>query len=189
MIQCFQFFNSCLSPTQLETLFIKIKNTKSEDLILERLWVNGSPMAEVNSITLATAAFKLKELHLGWKSALTTEQLECIFKELIRKAENQSDKSPLKLTVISFASNDLTAVPSDLVVKAISKLKRVGFFLVKLSTAQLHGIFSLVAEKRCDRLKYIDLRGIELSGVSPSLRQQAKMNQDVEIKYDEDFDD
>ena len=151
--------------------------------------VCGSPLSEDTSSTLATAAIKIKELYFGWNSALTTEQLECIFKEVIKKAENQSDKSPLKLTDISLPNNDLTAVPSELVVKAMSKLKSVGFFGVKLSTAQLHGIFSLVAEKRCDGLKNIDLSRIKLSGVSPSLRQQAKMNQDVEIKYDEDFDD
>ena len=179
-IEWVQFSSS--SSTQLETLFIKIMNTKNEDLILERLDVCGSPLSEVNSITLATAAIKLKELYFGWNSALTTEQLECIFKEVIKKAENQSDKSPLKLTDISLPNNDLTAVPSELVVKAMSKLKSVGFFGVKLSTAQLHGIFSLVAEKRCDGLKYIDLSEVEMSGVLPSLRQKAKMNKDVEIE-------
>ena len=108
---------------------------------------------------------------------------------MIRKGENQTEKSPLKLTQIDLSWNDLTAVPSDLVVKAISKLKRALFFSAKLSTDQLHGIFSLVAEKRCDGLKNIDLSRIKSSGVSPSIRQQAKMNKDVEIKYDEDFDD
>ena len=182
-------YSAFLSPTQLENLFIKIQNTKSEDLILEGLNVCGSPLSEVTSITLATAAIKLKELYLGWDCTLTSEQLECIFKEVIRKGENQTEKSPLKLTQIDLSWNDLTAVPSDLVVKAISKLKRALFFSAKLSTDQLHGIFSLVAEKRCDGLKNIDLSRIKSSGVSPSLRQQAKMNQDVEIKYDEDFDD
>ena len=63
----------------------------------------------------------------------------------------------------------------------ISDLEEVFLLDTGLTTEQLTEIYRMVADRRCSRMREIDLYGNDHSAVSQDLRDRARLNQSVEI--------
>jgi uncharacterized protein YjbI with pentapeptide repeats len=94
-----------------------------------------------------------------------------------------ADRKAQRLRKIDLSFNDHSSVRSDLEVTAmeVSGLEEVELVETDLTTEQLTGIYTMVADRRCSRLREINLSGIDLSSVSQELRDRAELNQSVKI--------
>jgi len=165
-----------LRTDQLNGLVTYIR--RAENLQLKHLGLGWNILSEVPSDILADAVVRLEECYLDYCN-LTTNQHNGLF-TFIRKAKN------LQLKHLGLAGNNLSEVPSDILAGAVVRLETVDFENQYLTKDQLCRIFTLIAQRKCGKLKEISLD--EISGVSRDLFHSAGMNTDVEILYDH-YDD
>ena len=80
--------------------------------------------------------------------------------------------------------NNLSSVPTQMLVAVISGLEEVYLTETELTTEQLTGIYRMVADRRCPRLREINLGGNNRSSsISQDLQDRAGLNESVFI-YD-----
>ena len=104
---------------------------------------------------------------------MTSEQLYEIFNRLL----------DTELRFLNLSYCDLSSVPADILVSGISGLEEVCLTFTDLTTQQLLEIFMMVAERRCGRVRKINLLGnFAIYDVSEDLIDSAKLNQSVEIR-------
>ena len=165
-------------------------NTKSLQLI--KCWgsvINMRSLAlSVNKVfiphippkLLAQALTKL-ETFLVFGGRITAAQISAVFTGLSAVKDH-------KLKTLGFnndlSGTDLSSIPTDILVAGISGLEKVSLRFSALSTEQLTGIYRMVADRRCSRMRQIDLGGNNLRSVSQDLRDRAKLNQSVNIMVD-----
>ena len=77
--------------------------------------------------------------------------------------------------------NNLSSVPTQMLVAVISGLEEVYLTETELTTEQLTGIYRMVADRRCPRMREICLEDNDLDSISQDLRERAKLNQSVQI--------
>ena len=106
---------------------------------------------------------------------LSSGQLQTLFSKIA-----EADATVLQHLDVSF-NPQVGQVPSELLVAAVSRLESVRLYNCFLATDQLTAIYRMVAERRSGRLEELDCNGNDLSEVSLSLRNQAKLNEDVRI--------
>ena len=163
-----------LSEDHSLVLFEKIAST--EDIKLKRLSINHD-LSDISPDILAEAVVRLEEINM-WNTELIPDQVQSIFNE-IANCEN------LKLTNLDIGYNDLSTVPADVLVKAISRLEKVYLENIRHTPTQSHAIFTLVAERRSSTLRYVDLDQNVVRSVPDILREKAKENTSVQLIYDD----
>ena len=89
----------------------------------------------------------------------------------------------LSLTDLDISYNVLSAVPADVLVSAISRLKKVNLENTDLTPVQINDIFTLVAENTSSKLRHLELRNNDISSVPGELRERAKLGS-VQIHCD-----
>ena len=78
--------------------------------------------------------------------------------------------------------NNLSSVPTQMLVAVISGLEEVYLTETELTTEQLTGIYRMVADRRCPRLREINLGGNNRSSsISQDLQDRAGLNESVFI--------
>ena len=113
----------------------------------------------------------------------TSDPAESIFHK-IANCEN------LKLTELNISSNDLSSVPADVLVEAISRLKKVSLQNSQLVRTQIIAILTLLAERTSTTLRYVNLLDNDVSSVPREFLERAKEKcENVQIDYDSDDDD
>ena len=87
-----------------------------------------------------------------------------------------------KLRTLHLSNNDLSLVPTEMLVRAImSGLEVVTLAFANLTPIQLTGIYTMVADRNPQRLRLIRLGGNDLSSIPQDLIQRAGLNQSVMI--------
>ena len=145
-----------------------------EDLRLRNLVLSEYNLSSVPTNILVAVISGLEKVTLD-ETYLTKEQLIEIF---IRLSVSEDHK----LRKLKFFGNDLSLVPTDLLVAGVSGLETVELIFNDLTTEQLSGIYRMVADRGCSRMRKIVLIGNDLSSISPDLRGRAKLNQSVYIR-------
>ena len=84
-----------------------------------------------------------------------------------------------KLKTLDLFYNNLRSVPTETLVAGISGLEEVNLAGTKLTTEQLTGIYRMVADRRCSRLRKINLHGNDF--ISHDLWDRARLNESVQI--------
>ena len=110
------------------------------------------------------------------RTSLTKQQLTGIFTGLSVQG------CDLKLKTLDLEWSSLKSVPTDILVAGISGLEVVNLMGTNLSREQLTGIYMMVADRRCSRLRRIKLGGNnDRSYISQDLWERAQLNQSVRI--------
>ena len=161
-----------LSPSHLKSLLNQMADGKC--FKLKHLNLSYNDMCRVPSELLVAAIQRLERVNLGG-SALTTEQLHSLFSDL---AEGNCSK----LKHLDLNNNDMSQIPSELLVAATQRLESVDFIQSRLTTEQLMALYEMVAERMSGSLKEIIIIAIDLSMVPSSLIQRAKLNKSVSIR-------
>ena len=144
------------------------------DLRLRELSLKHEDLSSLEPSVLVGAISRLESLTL-FKCDLTASQLRAIFSQL-------SVSEHHKLTFLRLAHNDLSSVPPELLVTAImSGLEEVDLYKTNLTPVQLTEIYTMVAERKPQRLRRITLSRNDLSSVPPDLIQRAGVNRSVVI--------
>merc|ERR1711879_351246 len=87
-----------------------------------------------------------------------------------------------KLRNLQLEGRELSSVPTEILVAGISGLEKVDLTFTKLTTNQLKGIYRMVAERDCSRLRKINISwNNNIRNISRKLLDRAKLNQSVEI--------
>ena len=105
-------------------------------------------LSHIPADTMAEAVVRLKEIDVN-DTFLTPEQVQSIFNK-IANCEN------LKLTHLNIRRNDLSSVPVDVLVEAISRLETVDLRNTHLNPDQAETIFHKIAN--CEKLKLTKLK-------------------------------
>ena len=125
-------------------------------------------LSHISPDILAEAVLRLEYIDLCRKE-LTPDQVKTTFSKLAN-CEN------LPMKVLDISENDLSSVPTNVLVKAISRLETVTLDSTRLIPTQINGIFSLVAERTSLKLRKVDLRSNEVRSVPEELRERCMMN-------------
>ena len=160
-----------LTPDQVQSIFHKIANCENQKLT--ELCIGGNNLSSIPADELARAISRLETVKMV-STKLTPDQVQSIFHMI-------ADCMNLKLTKLDISPNILSSVPADVLVKAISRLKKVNLKDSDLTPAQIIAIYTLVAERRSSTLREV---GIEeesvsaqgISSVPDELRERAKSN-------------
>ena len=128
---------SYLSADQSVALMEKIA---SEEIRLRKLLLYFCNLSAVSQDILAKAVVRLENVSLAM-TRLSPDQVQSIFTK-ISNCEN------LKLTELDISDNILSSVPADVLVKAISRLKRVNMSNTSLTRDQVTAIFIFRTTKR-----------------------------------------
>ena len=147
-----------------------------EDHKLKTLELNSYDLSSVPTDILVAGIFGLEKMNLAgtW---LTTEQLTGIFTGLSVLEDH-------KLKTLILNKNNLSSVPTQMLVAVISGLEEVYLTQTELTSEQLTGIYRMVADRRCPRLREINLGGNNRSSsISQDLQDRAGLNESVFI-YD-----
>ena len=155
-----------INPGQVWFLFEKIAS--SEDMKLRELNLSQVSVSHIPPDILSQGLAKLEELDAS-NSKLTPGQVSAVFQQLANSEHHN-------LRTLTLDHNDLSAVPSQILASAISGLEEAGLVETCLTTNQLTGIFSLVAERKCPRMRRILLSGNH-SLIPKELYDQAMMCQ------------
>ena len=129
-----------LTPPQIYFLFKAIQESGEEELKLRGLDPSNKNLAHIPANMLAEATIKLRHVNL-LKTEITRNQAKALF-TMIASAEN------LRTTVLVISYNDLSAVPENILVKAIEKLERVNLTQTKLNTAQMTAILGIISPQK-----------------------------------------
>merc|ERR1712062_411464 len=109
---------------------------------------------------------------MGSRTELTSEQLTGIFTHLSTMEDH-------KLRNLRLGNNNLSSVPTETLVTGISGLEEVNLPNTKLTTEQLTGIYRMVANRECSRLRKIHIGGNDVRGISQNLRERARLGKSV----------
>ena len=133
-----------LSWDPVMALFNKISS--DENIKLLKLSTDViTNLSHIPPETMAVAVVRLKEIDVN-DTFLTAEQVQSIFNKI-------ADCENLKLTRLNISDNDLSSVPADVMVKAISRLEspNLNLAVTQLTPDQAQSIFTEFAD--CENLK------------------------------------
>ena len=159
---------------QISAVLTKLSVEK--DHKLRTLALTHNDLSSVPTDILVAGISGLEKVDLSWTS-LTSQQLTGIFSSL-------SDNEGHKLRDLNLRTNDLSSVPTETLVAGISGLEEVNLSSNQLTTEQLTGIYEMVADRRCPRMREISLWGNDLDSISNDLRYEADLNHLVTLWSD-----
>ena len=139
-----------LNATQCNAIFWLVAG-KSK---LKELDISDNDLSSVNKHDMAKAVNNMEKIDLE-DTKLTNQQCSQIFK----CAENESN-----LKVMKIGHNDLRAVESGSMARAVGKMEECGLQYSKLTNQQAEDIFKHINED-C-KLKNFNIRGVNLSSVN-----------------------
>ena len=122
---------------------------------------------------LSRAVTKLERFEAP-RSRLTADQISAVFTSLSATKEHKLEYLDLRL-------NDLVSVPADIMAAGISGLEAVLLNVTQLTGEQLSGIYRMVADRRCSRLREIKISRYHPSSISQDIQDRAKLNESVKI--------
>merc|ERR1711988_1052683 len=161
-----------LTPDQVQSIFHEITNCANLQLTEQDISFNDLSSVPVD--VLVNAISRLETVNLTG-THLTPDQTQGIFQK-IANCEN------LKLTELGIRYNNLSSVPADVLVKAISRLETVDLRRSQLVPAQILAIFTLVAERTSSTLRELNLEDNDLSCVHKNLRRRSRRNISTELQ-------
>ena len=162
------FFDCKLTTEQLHKLLSELAGGKCSKLKHLNLSVND--MSQIPSELLVAHTQRLERVNFRG-CELTTEQLRSLLSEL---AEGNCSK----LKHLNLNLNNMSQIPSELLVVATQRLEIVNFRGCKLTTEQVTALYQMVAERRSGSLKTLV---ISRNDVPPSLIERAKLNKSVSL--------
>ena len=133
----------------------------------------NSDIPHIPAELLSKAVTKL-ETFRAIGDVLTAAQISAVFTRLSVMGEH-------KLKTLNLSRNNLSSVHTNILVAGISGLEVVYLEETELTTEQLTGIYRMVADRRCSRLRKINLSGNDLSSVSQDIQDRARLNESVQI--------
>ena len=161
--------SSChLSSEQLTAIYQRISSSTS----LKELLIRANNHRKVPSDLLASALIRLEKVDIS-ACVLSSEQLRTLLSNIAASS---------KLQHLRLNYNNLSEVPSELLVTAVSTLKAVGLKFADLTADQVSALYRMVAEKRAGKLKYLYMRNYHYRDLY-DLYSQAQLNKDVRIEY------
>ena len=101
-----------------------------------------------------------------------------MFRYICNSVTGLAVEKNLPLTSLDLGYNDLSSVPSEILVAAISDVKLVTLTQTKLTSEQTTAIYRMVADRRCSMFK-IDLWDNNINHISQDLLDRAKLNRRV----------
>ena len=143
--------------------------------------VGDCSVMNMKSLTTATQSLDfppellssaVTQLESFWYSGGTSAQFSAVFTRLSVEKDH-------RLRTLNLAGNDLSSVSTDLLVAGISGLYEVYLSRTYLTTEQLTGIYRMVADRGCPRMREIGLYGNDLDSISQDLLDRAELNQSV----------
>ena len=140
---------------KVSSLFSKIAAT--DDLRLRELWLSQVDISHITPVIFSAAALKLAKLD-AFQCSLTDDQLCGVFTQL-SLSEHQ------RLRVLRLCDNDLSSVPPETLLAAISGLEEVALSNTGLTTEQLTAVSSQLSAVEHCRLTTLDLAFNNLSSV------------------------
>ena len=167
------FIAPLCDPTSEQVSAIFNKLTTSEYHKLTTLNLDHNDLSSIPTETLVGGISGLEKVDLS-NSNLTAEQLAAIFAKL-------STFEKHKLRNFLLGKNDLSSISTENLVTGISGLEGANLSQTSLTTEQLTGIYRMVAERKCSRLRWINLGGNDISSISTDIRETAKLNESVNI--------
>ena len=156
-----------LSPDHVIILFKMIAECSVMNMKLLDLYNCNIP--HIPAELLSQAVTKLEQFS-AQGDVLTAARISAVFTRLSVVKDH-------KLKTLDLSNNNLSSVPTDILVAGISGLEEVDLAWTKLTTEQLTGIYRMVADRRCSRLRKIDLFGNHCSSVSRDIQDRARLNQ------------
>ena len=174
--------NSCnlenTRPTlqQVSAIFKALQETPGQDLQLKVLNISN---VDVSSLRhgLIQSVVKLESLTMRNLLDSVSDTDTALFKAILETPE-------LKLRTLDLGGNCFVGVPRKILVGAVARLEKVNLSRTHLSPSQLCGIFKLAAGRKASSLLEINLRGMDVRSVPPSLRDEAEKNKKIKIKLD-----
>ena len=160
-----------LSPDHVIILFKMIAECSVMNMKLLDLYNCNIP--HIPAELLSQAVTKL-ETFRAQGGVLTAAQISAVFTWL-------SVMEDRKLKTLDLFYNNLSSVPTETLVAGISGLEEVNLAGTKLTSEQLTGIYRMVADRRCSRLKKIYLYQNDHSSVSQDIQDSARLSESVKI--------
>ena len=160
-----------LSPDLVTYLFTRLAG--SSVVNKKKLSLHRQDLSLVPTKTLVAGISGLERVQLAW-TKLTTEQLTGIFTRLSALEDH-------KLKSLDLDDKNLSSVPTETLVAGISGLEEVKISWYRLNQEQLTGIYKMVADRRCSKLRQIYLLGYDHTSIPLDLRIRADQNQSVKI--------
>ena len=141
---------------------------------LRELSVKHEDLSSVEPSVLVGAISRLERLTL-FCCNLSASQLTAVFSQF-------SVSEHHRLKFIRLAHNDLSSVPPELLVTALmSGLEDVDLYKTNLTPVQLTEIYTMVADRKPQRLGRITLSRNDHSSIPPDLIQRAGLNPSIVI--------
>ena len=178
-LESVRLYRTHLTTDQLSGIYRMVAERRAGTLKV--LGLSGSDHRDVPSDLLASGLTRLEKLDMR-DCNLSSEQLRTLFSKIAA-----TDASSLTLQHLDLSFNNLSEVPAELLVMAISRLESVRLHWADLTTDQLTNIYRMVAERRVGRLKVLGVFWNDHSGVTQSLRVQAELNKNVRIESQSHF--
>ena len=165
-----------ISEDQVLSLFRKISH--SEQMRLRELTLFILNISHISADIISEATIKLKTF-MARSCRSTSEQVSAIFAKLSTSQDH-------KLRILKLPNDHLSSVSTQNLVGGISGLETADLSHSRLTTEQLTGIYRMVADRKCSRLRKINIEMNGLSSISSYLRERAKLNESVKIidKYE-----
>ena len=160
-----------ISHHQLLSLFSKI--AQADPMRLRELKLFSVNINRFSPDIISRAILSLETFQVG-RCDLSAEHVTSIFTQLSSMKEQ-------KLRSLNISWTSPISLPTETLVAGISGLEDLDLRRTRLTTEQLTGIFRMVAERKCSRLREIKLGVNDLSSIPPNLRDRAKINQSVVI--------
>ena len=148
-----------MHPNLATEIFTRVAHC--EPLKLKALSLYAEDLSSVSPEVLTLAVSRLETVELPG-CRLSPSQLKLLLNQV-------ADGKCFKLKLLDLQMNDISQVPSDLLVVATQRLERVNFRGCKLTTEQLHSVFSDLAEGKCSKLKHLNLSDNNMSQIPSEL--------------------
>ena len=159
-----------LTTEQITGIFAKLSTLKDHKLRVLRL--DWNYLSLVPPETLVAGISGLEEVGLV-RAMLTTGQVSALLTRLAAPDH--------QLRSLNLDANNLSSVPTESLVGGISGLERVCLYDTWLTVEHVTGIYRMIADRKCSRLRQINLGGNNRISISPELRDAAKLNEPVKI--------
>ena len=167
-MQEINLYHTLLTQDQLEGVIQTIAQSEGDQLKLNKIDLRYNNFSSISSDTLSRSSVRLEKISLE-NSQLSQEQIIAILTRITDCIDGD-----LKLKHLEIGKNDLSKVPTDLLVQSVIKLEDVSLRESQLTSEQIDTIFKTIAERKELQLKSLDVRLNDLSCLSSSVLQTVK---------------
>ena len=170
----------CLSLDHVSSLFQMIAESSVMNIKELNLNYEGQ-IPHIPPELLSQAVTKLERFQSQaafLDGVLTAPQISAVFSSLSAEKEN-------KLKLLNLAYHNLSLVHTEILVAGISQVEEVNLAGTLLTSEELTGIYRMVADRRCSRLRKMILNRpqSDVISISQEIRSKARLNQSVYIDW------